>query len=402
MKISFPKMHFWRFSLNKIQGYPFYKCKNKNELHGLTVDYLTNNEDISLWLDALLNRTKGYHINIVHKKSSSKLRRQLDYISQVLISTVIKNDIGIQGAIAPIYVTDASEKCSYINMKLPLNVRFMKLDNNYKFSSLINERTSSDEYLIPYTSNENRKTLSKQQIEKLNKISNEIIFDFVRNNKISFESNCCFFAIDYFINNDKIQPIEWHIPGRGIGLHIIPFMQDKKCFNKAALSVNSFRNDLAFYYNSDIELLSKNSRKTDFHILDECFIDILNANKSTVLSKTIKLDVNDSNSEFHERLFHGFDLIQHIIVDKELCVSDVPNIKNRLGEWVILKSELNIPWWSAERLKPEIHLTEEKLIKRINNLLKKYNSLIIQELITDSIDNYGNFGELRSYFLLMK
>ena len=62
---------------------------------------------------------------------------------------------------------------------------------------------------------------------------------------------------------------------------------------------------------------------------------------------------------------------------------------------------VNIPWWNKYKKKPEVCLVDNKFIKRINYLLQEYSSLIVQELVIDSVDKSGHFGELRCYYMIM-
>jgi hypothetical protein len=401
MEISLLNMHFWRYSLNKIANYPFYKYSNRLDIYDLTLQCLKE-EETSIWLDTLLKRNKGYHENIKERNNTSKLRRKLDYISQILISTVIKNDIGVHGAISPIFTNCISQnECFNSVFYVPSNVKFIHLSNEYKFQNLIKERKSVNEYLIPYSTDPNRFSITDYQTKEIIRISKDFINFLFKGNKIELSTDCCFFAIDYFVLGNVILPLEWHFPGRGIGLHFTPFIHNNISVKQAISCLDTLRNDLKLYYHSNINLIYENGHSTDFHFLDNSFVNFINCANSSLLNKSIKLDVNDNISEFHERQFKTYNKPRHFIVNKELKNLDIFKLKNCLGDWIVLKSNLNIPWWSNNRLRPEILLVDKQLIHRVNYLLKKNSSLLLQELVTESIDNYGHFGELRFYFLLM-
>ena len=204
-------------------------------------------------------------------------------------------------------------------------------------------------------------------------------------------------------------PFETHFPGRGLGVHFLPFL----LFSKQREIFRDYFDGL-FYeiknkYGSNVKVEVGNCGQTSFHGLDRSFIDLINNNFALLDSnncpqviKRIDLDVNDDYQKFPIRTFPEWDYsINQIILDKNITFDDVSGIREKIGTWAIIKSSLNIPWWSKHRKKPEACLVDKKFVKRVNSLLQEYPSVIVQELITDSVDKNGHFGELRFYYMVM-
>jgi hypothetical protein len=404
MNISFLNIFFWRYCLRKLDEYPFFRCDNNDSVREMTRDALKDLK-LALWLDKLLNRQEGYHFTLLKKQHNSKVIRQIDYLSKILISTVIKNDIGIRGAIAPVFNNFSPAcNCPIEKIALPESIKFVELQrNNYDAYSLISLRNAPDDYIIPFTSDSNRIILSKKMADQINATSTDIIMNLFEENSISIKSDCTFFAIDYFIANEEIIPFEWHYPGRGIGLHFLPFLYGSANAEVYNTLLENIKSDMLGYYKQDINLMINNAGTTNFHKLDKAFISLVNGKTRSLLSKSIDLDVPDKKEHFHSRHIpiHGIK-IRHLNVNKYLSLDDIPKIKDSLGNWIIVKTEINLPWWSSIRQKPEIYLVDERMLRRVNYLLTKFDSIILQELITESTDIYNYFGELRAYYILME
>jgi len=402
--------------MRPLDSYPFFKCGDEMELKALTRQTLNDNPALSLWLDKLLNRPNEFHSQLITKKEDSDVNRQLYYVSQILISTVLKNDTGLRGGISPVILPSPpssgsrKEGCTFDTISIPSSVKYIDANKDcFDVNSLVDYRTTPDDYVIPFDDSAGKLNLSDDNITTMDTISRNIIQNFIRKNAELISVDCFPFAIDFFIRQDSILPFETHFPGRGLGVHFLPFL----LFSKQREIFRDYFNGL-FYeiknkYGCNVKLEIGSCGQTSFHVLDRSFINLINNNFAVLDSnncpqviKRIDLDVNDDYKKFPIRTIPEWDYsINQIILDKNITFDDVSGIREKIGTWAIIKSSLNIPWWSKHRKKPEACLVDKKFVKRVNSLLQEYPSVIVQELITDSVDKNGHFGELRFYYMVM-
>lgn len=406
MKVYPIDIFFWRYALRKLEDFPFYHFSCESDILEMVYSSLKN-EVISEWLDKLLNRRKGYHSQLLSCKKNSKSNRAFNYISKILISTVIKNDTGIQGAISPIYM-NAKEKINgeyetEFLFTYPQNVKILNINEDHNMFEIIKHRNSIHEYIIPFDHSNNRKEISKKLRDKINNDSIELIKRMFSEKKIKLNSDCIFFAIDYFIISDNIVPLEWHYPGRGLGLHFLPLLSSKKSILTFSIILDKIKSILTKTYGNNTILLHDEIPKLPFHELDKLFVLIFNNQMDDdFIEIRIMLDESEKSAmNFHNRLFFGGrDLIPYKIISNKVSLKELEEIQEDLGFWVIVKQLSNLPWWKSERLKPEIHLANSNLRNRLDYLVPIYGPLIIQKVISNSVDKNKHFGELRSYLLI--
>ena len=128
---------------------------------------------------------------------------------------------------------------------------------------------------------------------------------------------------------------------------------------------------------------------------------MISDSKANVI-KSIALDADVSETHFNRRDSEIKKQKHQFIVSAPLNKADLTTIKEQLGNWIILKTRMNTPWWSPLRKKPEVLFADDKLISRANYMLKENGDIILQKLITDSVDNQGHFGELRVYYMIAR
>ena len=355
MQIKRINLAFWRYCLRPLHSYPFFKCSNEGELRELTRQTLSNNVELSQWVDKLLDRSKGYHAELIIQKENSTVNRQLYYASKILISTVLKNDTGLRGGITPVVLSppldNQNKKCKFDDISIPSSVKYNKVnDEGFNVNSLIDYRITPDDYIIPFDDSINRLNLSDDKITIIDTISRNIIHNFTRKNKNLISADCFPFAIDFFIRQDKdiILPFESHFPGRGLGVHFLPFL----LFSQKRKNFQNYFNELFFEIKKQYGYTAKfeigNCGQTSFHGLDRSFVELINNNFSLLNSnnsqqniKRIDLDVNDDYKSFPDRTISEWDYsLNQIIIDKNITWDDASRIKKKLGNWVIVKSSV--------------------------------------------------------------
>jgi len=167
MQVKRLNIAFWRHCIRPLNSYPFFKCNDENELKVLTRQILNDNTALSLWIDKLLSRPNGYYSKLIKKKEDSAVKKQFNYLSQILISTVIKNDTGLRGGISPVILTSPSslgsknKKCKFDNIYIPSSVKYIDVNKDcFDVNSLIDYRTTPDDYIIPFDDSTDRLNLS--------------------------------------------------------------------------------------------------------------------------------------------------------------------------------------------------------------------------------------------------
>jgi hypothetical protein len=392
----------WRHSLRQLRDFPFNKYSNVDDVRELTRKSLKN-EDVARWMDILLNRDDGYHNTLSSKSTTSNISRQLDYVSKILISTVIKNDIGLRGGISPIFNCSINNSLynSTKSIELPSDVHFINTSMD-KFSSwsLIKLRKNRDDYVIPYSTDTSIIVTNDKLIEQIRCASHEIIHGYFEKGDFAFD--CAFFSIDFFICDGIAIPFECHFPGRGFGLHLLPFFFEPKTKNSASCIIESLKRELANLYGGSVELIVKSTGASTFHALDRLLVSMLSESDSRN-RKTIGLEVGDNLLAYQKRDDEIKCMTEHqMIITKPINENDLCKIKTFLGNWIVLKTRMNTPWWSQSRRKPEILIVDENLIHRANYILQINGEIILQKLITDSQDIHGHCGELRVHYLIAR
>jgi len=116
-------------------------------------------------------------------------------------------------------------KCKFDNIFIPLSVKYIDINKEYfDVNSLVDYRNSHDDYIIPFDDSADKLNLSEEKITTIDTISQNIIHNFIRKNTNLISADCFPFAIDFFIRQDSILPFESHFPGRGLGVHFLPFL----------------------------------------------------------------------------------------------------------------------------------------------------------------------------------
>ena len=395
MNIELITTKIWRHSLRPLKDYPFYMCNSKKDLRELTRVKLQDDK-VTYWLDKLLNRQLGYHNKLANLRVyNSDANHHLDYISSILIDSVIKNDIGLKGGISPVCILP--DNCileanhNAINLE---KAKFVNLDTlETDIWSLVDLRRDKDDYIIPYSLQPADINLTIASEYFINKTFVDSIPKLLLQNRVI--SKFSFLALDFFVTNKGLFPFECHYPGRGVGVHFLPFIMN----GLMKTDIEKLRSFIFTNNEHNCKFLAKNVKQTVFHDLDIRFLDLLGDPKSQkILEFEIDIAGNKAGIPFRDK--EVISNIPQFIVTEMLNKEQVDLIKQNLGKWVVVKTRKNTPWWSTDSKKPEVILIDEYFINRINALYSKFGELIIQKLVLDSIDSQGRFGELRVYCLL--
>jgi len=397
MHINNIGFYAWRHSLRRLNDFPFFRCKSMQEARELTRINLKN-DLLAKWVEKLLNRDAGYCCAIIEKKETSDVSRQLDYLTRVLISTVIKNDIGLCGGVSPIFnFTHQAKYTSNMKVPVPAHVHFVNTDApGFVAQSLAAFHGTRDDYVIPYSNNTNRLTITANIENQIINHTAHIARNAINENPLLLD--CGLLAIDYFIQGDIATPLECHFPGRGIGIHLLPFILSKEVHEAAATVIYNIKEMLARYYGEPISLSALKTGNTAFHELDKIAVSLI-SDSAALTSKSIALDIDDS-IHFNQRDSEINGQEDQVVISEE--ITDAETIKQQLGAWVVLKTRINTPWWSSSRKKPEILFVDNKLISRVNHVLNTSGDIILQRLVTNSVDTQGHFGELRAHYLVVR
>lgn len=396
-------LDFWRHSLREIGAFPFYRCNHSDELVSLVEECLKN-AGISSWMDRLLHRDEGWHHQFFQRTHNSEWHRQFRYITDLLIDRVIKNDIGLRGGISPVFAKASmnaiGERMSL--PQLPAGVKCVDVTNASlsQIDALIDLKESNSDYIIPYEMEVSNSKIDSPVCNRAKKMAEEII---ARLGLDDADFKCAVLAIDFFVRaNQEIIPVEWHFPGRGLGVHFLPFLysnqneQFYKILADCGHRIDSF-------FGTPILFNSSFLPSTSFHAMDEILIKCFNNGVQNAKRVDIELDIQDNISSFYDRQFPAtIPQPNHLIAREILSDKDLAVIQDRLGKWVIVKSTQNAPWWSRHRFRPKVCMVGRDLKLVVNSHIKEGNPVIIQELICDSLDNNGRFGEMRQYYFLVK
>lgn len=395
MNIELITTKVWRHSLRPLKDYPFYLCNSKKDLRELTRVKLQDDK-VTYWLDKLLNRQLGYHNKLANLRVyNSDANHHLDYISSILIDSVIKNDIGLKGGISPVYLLHDNCILGVNNNAVNLEkAKFVNLDTlETDIWSLVDLRYDKDDYIIPYSLQPANINLTISSESIINKTFVDAIEKLLLQNRVI--SKFSFLALDFFVTYEGLIPFECHYPGRGIGVHFLPFIMN----GLMKTDVEKLRSFISTNNGYNCKFFAKNVKQTVFHELDIKFLELLGNPKSRKILE-FEIDIDDNKDGIPLRDKEVISNISQFIVTEMLNKEQVDLIKQNLGKWVVVKTRKNTPWWSANSKKPEIILIDEYFVNRINALYSKFGELIIQKLVLDSIDDQGCFGELRAYCLL--
>lgn len=308
----------------------------------------------------------------------------------------------MRGSISPVFdkirkteLISTSDYTTSINV--PNEAKMIDIDTfDYPSFSLIDLRKSRNDFIIPYSNDCNRIDISG--ISKKIKDTSEGILERLALSE-NFTADCMFVAIDFFIGNE-ILPLECHCPGRGIGLHLLPFVISEQTSNLANAVIHEMKQKVFSFYKNQVSFNTGRVKETTFHLLDRILLSQIDGKSE--LRKTINLDVNDDPTIFSTRDNVIQDSIPQIVFSNQIERKDIDKIKNHLGDWIVLKTRVNIPWWSAYRKKPEVLMVNDSMLNRINYLINNFGEVVIQKLITNSVDKYGHFGELRTLYFIMR
>ena len=407
---------FWRFNLRKLESFKFYECQSENELLEYTRSFLNKNKTLSRWLDNYNQRPQGYYYNLTNLKFNSKVRRALNYASKLLISIHIRNDTGLKGGISGIYdyldYKSLNKKMDII-INIPERIRIIK--NRELFFS--NEkpiiRNKDSELVIPVDC-EKRITINSHTKDKLDSISRDIFFSII-NLKLSFKlkkGRIYTFAVDFIKNDENWMPLEWHFPGRGIGMHLIPLYVSCDLYSKIISSMfHIIAEKIKSIYGYCNVKYSVNGFNYLFHDLDRILINMLNMYFFTENEKNINnMILFESETTYDKLKNHSLARVfpENLLTIKSLIIKNGDQLDEKilyqyseiLGKWVVIKQYINLPWWHKNRIRPEFIILSSKTGLNTIKCFLKSGTVQIQSLVTDSVDLYGNFGELRLYYII--
>ena len=302
-----------------------------------------------------------------------------------------------------------------------------------------------------------RFSLSKRTKEQLKiamrSIGNQLIYSGSEGTKTQLR--IIPFSVDFFVSEQKIKILEVHCPPRGIemmSLPFRPFSTPEIQFPSdlyVSIVINEFRNcykrlpnSVALCYpcsgytfiNRDTSRLAgifEDQAKCIVHLagptpkmgwgVDEddtikvtgvseipdivLFSDtpehfLLTSTKQVVVPDVTAVRATENREYLWSRQTIDPQLtIQAELISKGENCPDFEKLSKKLGDWVVVKPEGHLPWWSPQKSSSYckfLNLVNVGHQKQIKKLASK-GPIILQSFFSSSLDNFGHFGELRIF-----
>lgn len=410
---------FWRYSLRPLQSFEFYRCKTQAELLQLVRDGLKKNSALARWLDTLARRPQGHFSNLAERRDRSNAKRSLTYAAALLISSVIRNDTGVRGGLSCVSsspeIGPDGRETRFSAPPIPAEIRVINVDDREAYELFSVLRKTHSELLIPVDSRP-RISLSEKELQSIDAMCIELFSHALSVSNIPRQRHNVIlaFAVDFVKHREDWLPLEWHLPGRGIGMHFIGAMKGAESLaGLIGTTVSGIVSHLLSLYGSYSISPAQHGHKTAFHRIDDTFIRMLNPEDSQCGPRKpgkkhsmlhCEADVPD--------LFPAFDWpkrstpknmvhIESLVLDGNEDIDHhlLSDLSQRFGPWVVAKQLHNLPWWHKNRRRPEfLLLTMDTARKPLMRLLKT-GPVQVQPVVKSSLDDRGHFGELRVYCL---
>lgn len=220
-----------------------------------------------------------------------------------------------------------------------------------------------------------------------------------------------FFAADFMMYERKWTPMEWHLPGRGIGVHILGLWSaDSESMWSVPQVISGLRYALASYDRPVRVTSAPHISAVPFHSMDvqlSWSISRPDARISSSLAGTpavLEVDVPSANPSAGwptRQMSCSLEPVPFVKITATDSVDAVSlaAIAERLGSWIVIKQMTNLPWWHPRRIRPEFVLLTSPGAAATISKFTASGPAIVQSLVTCSTDQYGHAGELRAYYL---
>ncbi len=408
---------------------------------GIRGDRFTNVRDTLMTIDPVQPFTRT-------------IERQLDYTLRLLISSVIRNDTGKKGSLNVVSLDDSVSlpQINYRKIIVPEPhgtnyTQALTLAERFNTTQDATQRAQLQSQLAQIAPELHEFHLSTAMNLPLNGLRAEILHTQQRVGTLLAETlsdqygvrrGVLTYSVDYFLS-DKPLILEVHCPPRTIatsymGLRSIdgtlPYPIDQTVHNacntyqhrhgRTAESVLVFNPEPnagamvveAKAFITAFERIGCNkvtlvqhedalrSQMAGYDIIYLCD-EIADQPDLSLREDQLLLPVPEAMTMVQDRAFvaqlcadAGLHVARNVVVAQG---ERVPTEKLRatLGDWVLAKSQIHQPWWSKTKQRVEfLHL--DMHAKMLQKLLGK-EAIMVEEIITDSLDDSGYFGELRVF-----
>ncbi|MEQ8672055.1 MAG: hypothetical protein RLP44_07955 [Aggregatilineales bacterium] len=389
-----------------------------------------------------------------------EVERQVDYTLRLLISSVIRNDTGKKGSLNIVSLDESVQlpevKRHRVLVPEPTNENFSDaLNLADRFNNTIDHdareiyesalREVADSLHQFHVSTEARLLLDDRKmttIQDSQRRVGEALADELEA-RYGIREGVFTYSVDYFLREDSATILEVHCPPRTIetsymGLRAwstdVIFPLDSavriacdtfaESQGRAALRVLVFNPEphagamvteaLAFVKGFEragceqVHLVQSSAELRDcapdydiIYLCDELSDDSGQSATLTVRADQLLLPIPQMMELVKDRaLMAQMCDSAGLAVGKNLTASQgdplpVDALRRELGDWVLAKSRIHQPWWSQTKQRVEfLHLDLHR--DKLQKLLDK-EAIMFEEIITDSLDENGHFGELRVF-----
>lgn len=417
----------WRYSFNSHNIHRILSESVTEEY--ILFELLSNSE----FVKTICNIDSNIKINeigslVKSNKLNSKSRRYLNYLYDLLISSVIRHDTGNKAGLAlyafsgePKYIAGHNRR---ISIPDKIDLGFDKA--NYLKANLFDNQLLSKERTYDYLSTyEKQIELNTSQIDSI-KTQNKIVSDIILDKIINKDRSLYFIpvSIDYLFHNNKPYILEIHSPPRGIELQFLGFQE---VVNNLLLPSEEFLNFLkdhsiftsiintkpqSGFYGFEYQLLNEKANRifkrpySNYHINVQWCLEPnlpLNDDKNKIECipniKDVKV-INNIGQLFMSLKESGVDVIPFIINDlkKKYKLSE---IIDQLGYFVAFKQIIHHTWWDDKKKRVKILNLYYAEHRRVALKLLE-NECLVQKVFLDSKDSKGYHGELKTFSLIYK
>jgi hypothetical protein len=402
------------------------------------------------------------------KQFSITTLKRLDYITQLLLSSVFRNDTGKKGSLSLVPLSGSDLALPFDNVKVIYPERnssnfhtilpISRIHNNEKNAArrsalgrALHETVVGNLYEFEICLKE-RLNLSNDTRNRITKNTEQIGRTLVEKSRLLSSDQkqvIVAFCVDYFLREHDVEVLEVHCPPRGIGVMYSgfrPFFPEsefpvdtlaktvKDLFKHAkgknlerVLIVDS-KPDSAFF-GMDIEMLetafkdqgiqlieivdafqfkqaAKESSPVIFGHMPEMiyFTDLPVSFFQGILSQRLMVvPAVEAMRLAYDRMLirefepHGPKPPKGVAIRKEGASLDIEALRKQIGDWVVVKPIINEPWWFPSKKRTAFLCLGNMYHQKLLSKLVLAGDVVVEELVTDSLDSDGFFGELRVF-----
>jgi len=406
-KLSVMPTAFWRFSLRRLGEFPFYEWTDEEELCERTRNALRKDARIGLWLDRMAGRAPGHFAGLAEAPSSASVRRGIAYASDVLMSSVIRHDTGVRGGIAPVVMFSPGMgdfTPDSVTLSLTAQCSIIQLRNPYDFTAALDARNTPNDLVIPVLMDVSPLSISPTMAQSLADTANETLCcdEIMKQWKPKNSEAIRFFALDFIRTQNGWKILEWHVPGRGLGVHCLGTLGAGFVSGGGVLQMLSeIRKRIRDRFGNGNLIPDVPLPSTTFHAMDEALFEVLSCDAKEADRRVyVQTEVEGNEEEPYDirtRLQSSRTLRTLICAGDKSLTNFLGEVRAELGEWAVLKQHRNLPWWHPRRARPQfVMLSSPRAVRQARRMLEK-GPIQFEELVTSSIDRFGHSGELRLY-----